>query len=587
MAFPPDFLDDLRQRVPLSDVVGRRVPFDQRKTNRAKRDFWACCPFHSEKTPSFHVDDSKGRYYCFGCQAKGDAITFLMEHDGHSFPDAVETLAAMAGVPVPKPSPRERAQAKARAGLAEAMSAASEFFQEQLAGRQGHAARDYLNKRGVSDAQTKRFRLGFAMGGEGLRAHLAKLDLAPEQIVEAGLARPSQRGGGMYDYFRNRLIFPITDARERVIAFGGRALSAGVEPKYLNSPDTPLFNKSRVLYNLAAARRAARRAGTVIVAEGYMDVIALCSAGFEHAVAPLGTALTEHHLALLWAMADTPVLCFDGDEAGLQAAYRSLDRALPLLRPGRSLRFALLTGGQDPDDLIRAGGRPAMAAALEGALGLADMIWRREIEGRTFGTPEARATLERRLGDVAATIPDRGLQYHFRQEFRDRAWKFFEHHRKAKIDRSGKMHSRQDMTGAPSALLLSSPVVQRSQVQQNTLDGFTIFRRAEERKLLCLAIEYPWLTVRDCEQFASVDFSDSDLEVLRRAILEVFDTDQSLDREQLKRHLFSRGHARICEQILGRRGAAAGKEEDVAEGDARVEQDWLTTLSRLASVDPA
>ncbi len=588
MAFPPEFLDEVRQRVPLADVVGRRVQFDKRKSNYARRDFWACCPFHSEKTPSFHVDEAKGRYHCFGCGAGGDAITFLMETEGLSFPEAVEVLAGMAGVPVPQASPQARAQAERRAGLVDATAAAAEFFRNALHGPQGREARAYLEKRGLEAGVIRRFGLGWAPGGRALRAHLEQRGIAPERMVEAGLLRRSERDGGFYDVFRSRVIFPITDGRERVIAFGGRAISADVEPKYLNSPDTPLFSKSRVLYNLPGARRAARSAGTVIVAEGYMDVIALVRAGFEHTVAPLGTALTEDHLSLLWSMAETPVLCFDGDEAGLRAAGRTVERALPLLKAGRSLRIALLADGEDPDDLIASGGAPAMQAALDGALSLADMIWRQETEGRRFATPEARAALEARLDEVAEMLTDRRLRYHFRQDFRARLRALFAARNMQPANR------RAELAPGPSSLLKRTELARMSRrsggqdggaarpaAVERDLERHAALCGGRERALIRMALANPWLAVRHWELLADVPFLDRGLEDVRRAMVGLIGETGSLDSGQLRLHLSHWGNARELERMLDRLDVHGAESAHPAhEGDPQVEHEWLHILSR-------
>jgi DNA primase len=593
MAFPPEFLDEIRQRVPLADVVGRRVQFDKRKSNYARRDFWACCPFHSEKTPSFHVDEGKGRYHCFGCGAGGDALTFLRETEGLSFPEAVEVLAGIAGVPVPQPSPQARVQAERRAGLTGAMAAAAAFFRESLQGPAGREARAYLERRGLDADTIRRFGLGWAPGGKELRTRLEKLGLSPEQMIEAGLVRRSDRDGSLYDYFRNRVIFPITDVRERIIAFGGRGISPEVAPKYLNSPDTPLFNKSRVLYNLPAARRAARDAGTVIVAEGYMDVIALVRAGFGHTVAPLGTALTEDHLTMLWSMAGTPVLCFDGDEAGLRAAWRSVDRALPLLTPGRSLRFAVLEGGQDPDDLIAAEGPSAMQAALDGALSLAAMIWRRETEHRRFETPEARAALEARLDEISAGLPDRRLRYHFREDFRARLRTMFS----ASQGRAGAgRHKGPAQAPGVSSLLRRSALAQmsrrsvspslaagiaRREAVERDLQRHAVLCRGREQALIRMAVAQPWMVARHWEELAEVTFLDRQLEELRRGILDLIGEKGSLDSGQLRSHLSRWGNARELERMLDQPDIHGAESAHPAhEGNPRLEHEWLHILSR-------
>jgi DNA primase catalytic core len=419
MRFPPSFLDEIRTRLPISAIVGRRVAWDKRKSQPGKGDFWACCPFHGEKTPSFHADDRRGRYHCFGCGASGDHFTFLVEREGLSFPEAVEQLAAEAGLALPERDPDADRREAARASLYDVMEAAARFFEAALAGPDGGTARAYLRDRGLSADIQKRFRIGYAPASRSaLKEHLAGNDIGQEQMVEAGLLIAGEDIAVSFDRFRDRIIFPITDLRGRAIAFGGRALSPDAQAKYLNSPDTPLFQKGRVLFNGQAARAAARKGGHVVVVEGYTDAIACVAAGFEATVAPLGTALTEEQLQLLWQMADEPILCFDGDEAGLRAAYRAIDTALPHLKPGKSLKFALLPQGQDPDDLIRVAGAEAFRAVLESAQPLVEMLWTRESEGTALDTPERQAGLEARLYLLISRIGDVNVLRRYRAHMR-------------------------------------------------------------------------------------------------------------------------------------------------------------------------
>jgi len=426
MRFSPTFLDSIRARIPISEVVGRRVTWDKRKSQPQRGDFWACCPFHGEKTPSFHADDRRGRYHCFGCDVSGDHFTFLVEQDGLSFPEAVEQLAGEAGLPLPARDAQEEKREEQRASLVDVMELAAKFFEGQLQATVGAKARGYLRDRSVGPEAQKRFRIGYAPDSrKAVKEHLAGKGIAPEQMVEAGLVIAGDDIPLSYDRFRDRVMFPITDLRGRVIAFGGRALSADVPAKYLNSPETPLFSKSHVLFNGRDARAAVRKSGHVIAVEGYTDVIACVTAGFEATVAPMGTALTEDQLQLLWQMADEPVLCFDGDAAGLKAAYRAIDLALPHLKPGKSLRFALLPAGQDPDDVIRADGPEAFGALIGSARPLVDMAWRREMEGRTYDTPERRAGLETALRQVVGQIGDRAVRHHYDIAIRDRLAAYF------------------------------------------------------------------------------------------------------------------------------------------------------------------
>jgi DNA primase len=447
MSLPPGFLDELQGRLSLSQVVGRKVAWDMRKSNQAKGDMWAPCPFHQEKTASFHVDDRKGFYYCFGCHAKGDAISFVRETENVDFMEAVKILATEAGMTVPERDPQAQAKADRRTQLVEVMEQAVRYFGMQLRGGAGAAARDYLAGRALDAATQARFDLGFAPDGwQGLWDNLTGKGIAPEMILACGLAKESSKGGKPYDTFRNRIIFPIRDARGRCIAFGGRAMDPNDNAKYLNSPETELFDKSRTLYNHAPAREAAGKGQPLIVAEGYMDVIALVAAGFGAAVAPLGTAVTEHQLQLLWRVNDEPVIMLDGDTAGLRAAYRVVDLALPLLEVGKSLRFALMPEGQDPDDVLRAQGAGAVQARVDEALSLVRLLWQRETEGRRFDTPERKAALERTCREKTDLIRDPSLRFHYERELKDLRWQLFNPRR---AGGSGAVRTRGGKWGLP------------------------------------------------------------------------------------------------------------------------------------------
>ncbi|SUZ30612.1 DNA primase [Roseibaca ekhonensis] len=419
MSLPPGFLDELRNRVSISSVVGRKVTWDMRKSNQAKGDFWAPCPFHQEKTASFHVDDRKGFYYCFGCHAKGDALTFLRETDNMSFMEAVEVLARDAGLPMPERDPRAAEKADHLSELAEVTEAAVRFFRMQLSTSAASGARDYLKGRGLAQSALDRFEIGYAPDArQALWTALTNAGVAGDKIIEAGLCAKPDDGGAPYDRMRGRIIFPIRDARGRCIGFGGRALSPNARAKYLNSPETPLFDKGRALYNLGPARSACGKGKPLIVAEGYMDVIALAEAGFEGAVAPLGTAITEDQLRLMWRVSPEPVIALDGDAAGLRAGFRLIDLALPLLGPEQSLRFCPLPEKMDPDDILRQGGTPAMSKLVDGAVPLVQLLWQRETEGQVFDSPERRAALDKRLRAALAKIADPGLRGHYTDEIK-------------------------------------------------------------------------------------------------------------------------------------------------------------------------
>jgi DNA primase len=412
MKFSPSFLDELRARVPVSDVVRQKV-----KLKKQGREWRGLSPFNAEKTPSFYVNDQKGFFHDFSSGKSGDGIAFLMETEGISFPEAVEKLAGMAGLPMPVETSEEREYDRKRASLTEVMEWAADYFQKQLKDAKGREARDYLSRRHISPNSQAHFRVGYApQDRHGMQDALAAKGARVDAMIEAGLLIHGEDIAVPYDRFRNRVMFPIQDRAGKVIAFGGRALEKDAQAKYLNSPETPLFHKGATLYNLHNARKAAHEAGTVIAVEGYVDVIAMTVAGFPNAVAPLGTALTPEQCALLWRMAEEPILCFDGDKAGLKAAYRAIDTALPLIGPGKTLRFVLLPGGQDPDELLRSNGPAALAEVLGAPLPLVEVLWRRETQERPLDTPERRAALERRLNEVAAQIADPALRRYYGQE---------------------------------------------------------------------------------------------------------------------------------------------------------------------------
>ena len=515
MAIAPDFLDEIRARVGLGEVIARHVSL-----KRAGRELSGLCPFHNEKTPSFTVSEEKGFFHCFGCGAHGDVIGFVMRQEGLSFPEAVERLAAEAGLEVPRATPAEREAEKRKASLHDVMEVACRFFESELRGPRGAAARCYLAERGIDEETTARFRLGYAPDSRtALRA--AVMDEAhPEALlVEAGLLiRPDS--GTPYDRFRGRVMFPIADRRGRVIAFGGRVLGDG-NPKYLNSPETPLFNKSRVLYGMATAREAAHRNRRVIVTEGYTDVIALNRAGYAEAVAPLGTALTESHLHELWRMAPEPVLCFDGDEAGRRAARRAAERALPLLEPGRSLQFVTLPAGQDPDSLVAAGGSGAVGACLEDRRGLAELVWEMCTQGRRFDTPERIAGLEQSLERLVDRIDNRNVQYQYRTEYRRRVYRRFG------FRRDGRRKGDTEGIRIPSG---SSP---------------EMLRRNGHRFIVATLLRHPPLIEEYREHLVSLAIEDRQLGALLTAILQL----PGLDEGDIKRHL-SGTDAEVAESLL-------------------------------------
>jgi len=516
MNLPTGFLDDLRDRISLSQVVARKVVWDSKKSNPGKGDMWAPCPFHQEKTASFHVDDRKGFYYCFGCHAKGDAISFVKDTENVGFMEAVEILAREAGMPVPKASPQEQEKADKRNSLVEVMEEAVKFYRLQLHSARASEARAYLERRGMPDKTLERFEIGFAPDTRTLLfAHLTAKGIAPAQIIEAGLCIKPDDGGAPYDRFRGRIMFPIRDARGRCIAFGGRAMDPNARAKYLNSPETPLFDKGRSLYNHGPAREAAGKTGVLILAEGYMDVIALVQAGFTHAVAPLGTAITEHQLAMIWRMCGEPVIALDGDKAGINAAMRLIDLALPLLEAGKSLRFCILPEGLDPDDLIKAQGAAGMQKLVDSARPLVELLWRRETDGKVFDSPERRATLDNSLREALRKIKDDGLRRHYGEAMREMRSSLFYPPRpnqsggfKAGFSKGkNRWHKGNDgpTTGTKSSLL----------AQENTE------ARVRESAILLGCLNHPDLAESFETRLERAKFTTPDLRIILNAIVAV------------------------------------------------------------------
>ena len=426
MSLPPGFIDELRTRLSLSQVVGRKVTWDLRKSNQGKGDMWAPCPFHQEKSASFHVDDRKGFYYCFGCHAKGDAVTFVKETENLDFIGAVEVLAREAGMPMPARDPQAAQVADRRSQLIAVMEEAVKYFRLNLSTSAAADARAYLAKRGLSLEAQARWDMGFAPDArQGVFNALTQKGIAADLIVDAGLCARPEDGSSPYDRFRGRIIFPIRDARGRAISLGGRAMDPNARAKYLNGPETEIFDKGRNLYNHAPAREASGKGQPLIVAEGYMDVIALSEAGFKAAVAPLGTAVTEDQLRLMWRIHDEPIIALDGDTAGIRAALRVIDLALPLLEAGKGLRFAVLPQGQDPDDLIRAQGAVAMSRVVDQARPMVKLLWDREIEGKNFDSPERKAALDKTLRATLKRIVDPSIRAHYGDEIKRLRWELF------------------------------------------------------------------------------------------------------------------------------------------------------------------
>ncbi len=526
MRFTPQFLDELRARLPVSEVVGRRV-----KLQRAGREFKGLSPFNKEKSPSFTVNDQKGFFHDFSSGKHGDIFGFVMETEGVTFPEAVERLASMAGVPMPKFSKDEEVREEKRKTLYDVMELAAKYFEATLAGRTGAKARGYLADRALEPATQLKFRIGYATADRfALKESLGQQGVSTEDMVEAGLLIAGDDIPVPYDRFRDRVMFPISDFRGRIIAFGGRALSADAPAKYLNSPETPLFHKGSNLYNGQPARQAVHDGAALIVVEGYVDVIAMVTAGFPATVAPLGTALTEDQLGLLWKMADEPILCFDGDKAGQRAAYRAVDLAMPRLKPGKSVRFALLPEGQDPDDLVRSGGQAAVSEVLDSARPLAEMLWVRETESGAFDSPERRAALEARIAEVAASIADEAVRRYYRQDLEGRLRRLFApeprpeaQNRERRFDRyppreRGFTRGRNDNGpgGRRTPIAPLSPRLRTSSLVRGHRSAFPV----REALILLAAINHPWLIEEHAEEFSLLDFLNPDADQLRRVILE-------------------------------------------------------------------
>lgn len=525
MSLPPNFLEELRLRTPLAGLIGRNV-----KLTRAGRNWRGCCPFHNEKSASFYVYDD--HFHCFGCGAHGDAIAYVMQSQGASFPEAVERLAAEAGLDVPKATPQQaRREAKAR-DLYAVLEAAAEAFQRRLRLPEGRAGLDYLLRRGLTEETIRKFGLGWSGGGRGaLAADLKPLGIEPRQLVEAGLMRAGEGDSPPVDLFFNRVIFPIRDRRGRIVSFGGRILGDG-QPKYVNGPETEIFSKRRNLYGIDLAREAAFKGAPVVVAEGYMDVIALHQAGFAGALAPLGTALTEEQLTELWRLTPQPVLCFDGDKAGNRAATRAAtELALPLLSsPEHSLRFATLPAGEDPDTLIARGGPQAFKAVLDAARPLSDVLYDMLAAQSPGPSPEARATLRHKLVAAAESIPDKILGAEYRRLLLDR---FFESNRRPAPAARAMMGGRGGPGGAfgrgrpqPPVLNLPRPGIDPAQV-----------RLEQARCLLAITIAHPWLLAEVEEALGQLDLPDGLPERLRACLLDWHGRAEKLEPEALADHL--------------------------------------------------
>jgi DNA primase len=564
MRFPPQFLDELRARLPVSEIVGKRV-----RLKKAGREWKGLSPFNKERTPSFFVNDQKGFYHDFSSGKHGDIFTFVMESEGVTFPEAVERLASLAGLPMPKMSREAEVEETRRRSLHEVMELAAKFFEATLAARAGAKARGYLADRGLDPATQLKFRIGYAAAERfALKEHLGGLGVSVDDMIETGLLVSGDDVPLPYDRFRDRVMFPITDLAGRIVAFGGRALDKDAPAKYLNSPETPLFHKGRMLYNAAAARKAAHQGAPVVAVEGYVDVIAMVTAGYAATVAPLGTALTEDQLALLWKMADEPVLCFDGDAAGRRAAYRAVDIALPHIKPGKSLTFAALPEGHDPDDLVRSGGPGAITDVLAAARPLADVLWAREMEIGRFDTPERRAGLEARINELTATIGDETVRRYYRQDLWQRLRNLTAPQRERSAGASRPRPSGRggrggrdgrfqrspgqypDGRGQAPALVPLSPRLRASSIVRGSRSALP----PREALILLAAFNHPWLLETEAEQLADLEFLSTDADMLRRIMLDITASrhaDQHASGESLRAAVAARDCGPVLQRIEG------------------------------------
>jgi DNA primase len=610
MRYSPHILDEIRARLPVSQVVGRKVAL-----KRKGREYAGLSPFKVEKTPSFFVNDQKGFYHCFASGEHGDIFKFLMTTEGLSFPEAVERLAEEAGVVLPKAEPEDRERADQRTRLLEVMEASAKFFEAQLAGPAGGDARRYIEKRGLKRETLATFRIGYAPNSRSaLKDHLAKAGYTLEEMALSGMLISGDDIPVAYDRFRHRVMFPIADARGRIVAFGGRALDPDQNAKYLNSPETPLFHKGHLLFNAHRARSAAHDKDRVIAVEGYMDAISLSEAGFEETVAPLGTALTEDQLKLLWRMSAEPILCFDGDSAGKRAAFRAVDTALPHLKPGASLMFAFLPDGLDPDDLVRQQGPAAFDAALGRARPLVDVLFEREMAGRDWSTPERRAGLEKTLRDLIARIEDESVRAHYAQALRERlraAWGG---------DARPPADGRRNQGGAPAGGSWGAPGAWRrpggapfqrpgaggsrgagapggrsfgpslgqgvghlnptSSLRKSALvQGEGSLPPYREALLIKVLLNHPWLIDLEAETIASLPFTSGALSRLRDAILSAHAVNNSLDTETLRTQLNKSSVGKVLSLV---ERAVSHKCDRFAEPEAErteVEDGWRHALA--------
>ncbi|KEG23008.1 DNA primase [Bartonella bacilliformis Ver075] len=548
MRFPPDFLDEIRTRLPISTVIGQRVTFDPRKSKSSRGDFWCCCPFHGEKTPSFHCDDRKGYYHCFGCGVSGDIFNFLCELDGLQFSESVERLADLAGMKLPVLDLQSYKREMQKADLYDVMAIATDFFQNNLYDKGGAQARQYLDERGITPELAKRFRIGFAPAKRtALKEVLSARGVSVKQMEDCGLLISGEDIAVPYDRFRNRIIFPIQDLRGRVVAFGGRTLDQDVQAKYLNSPETVLFHKGNILYNAASARKnnsftSGEKAPSILVVEGYIDVISLIKAGFEKVVAPLGTALTEAQIELLWKMSSDPILCFDGDDAGLKAAFRVADRVLPLLKAGLSVRFILLPQGQDPDEIVRVGGAKFFDSYVQKSIPLIELLWLRATYGKRFETPEERAASERELKQEIFKIKDESVRRYYLQDIKKRLFDFFRSSFSKKKSTEG--YSENQKNGIFQGKIFSA--LENSDMVRTSSHSIPL----REAVILLVLAHYPDLWHENFEVLAELELKNTQLMNFHQSMLEILGSQCLLAEETMIIALEKKGQKIILEHMM-------------------------------------
>ena len=589
MRYPPQLLDEIKARLPVSQVVSRKVAL-----KRAGREMRGLSPFKQEKTPSFFVNDHKGAWFDFSSGQNGDIFQFLVLTEGVSYREAIERLAEEAGVPLPKQTERAEEAYDQRLRLMQVLEASAKFFQAQLKAPAGQEARRYLEKRGLGREAIERFGLGYAPGGRAaLKEHLAKAGFTAEEMNLSGMLIWGDDIAVTYDRFRNRVMFPITDAKGRPIAFGGRALDPDAPAKYLNSPETPLFHKGHVLFNAANARKPAFDSGQIVVVEGYMDVIALSEAGFPATVAPLGTALTIEQVKLLWRMAREPILCFDGDSAGQRAAFRAVDTVLPHLTPGYSVQFAFLPDGLDPDDLIRQRGAQAFRDVLAKTAPLFDvLIEKEEKSGPAAVTPEQRASRDARLMAAVNQIADPAVKDQYVRELREILWaknkrimrEIAKGPRSAQIAGrrrnntqldwrlSVRANERSRIGNVPRAALLEAAAT-----RSNELAVRAPPLPPREVLLMRTLLNHPWLLEQECEAIAEIALTSQPLAQLRNAMLNIVSYQTSLDSAGLRSQLNDAGLG----QIVAAAERISHKSDRFAEPEAdpdTVEAGWRHAL---------